>query len=77
MRQKDLHPYKGRMLSLSKISQLTGVGYGTLNARINRDGLSLEEAIEKPVVSRNSSPTNEWKQLSNKPRDSNLKYIGG
>lgn len=45
-RNNDLHLFKGELLSLSRISAMTGIPQPTLWSRLNRMKLTIEEAVE-------------------------------
>lgn len=52
---KDKHmkyKYKGIEMSISEISKETGIEYPILYARIKKEGMSVEEAINKPIKRR-------------------------
>lgn len=44
-RNNDIHQYQGQGRSLSEISKLTGIPQPTLWSRLNRMGLSIEDAV--------------------------------
>lgn len=54
-----LYDYKGEKYTLRELSELTGIKYFTLQNRVRRDGLSIEEAIEKPIRKRRKVNRNE------------------
>jgi hypothetical protein len=48
-RNNVFYEYGQEQLTLSEISRRTGISYTTLYKRINRDGLSISQAITKPI----------------------------
>lgn len=50
--KKGKHLYNGEYLNLTYISKLVGIEYEVLRSRLRR-GLSLDEAIKKPIRKRN------------------------
>jgi len=69
-RKGETHPYKNKMLTMKQISELprakrAGLSYPTLNSRINRSKLTVEEALSKPIgTSKKSKPSPEWHKYS-------------
>jgi hypothetical protein len=57
--------YNGK--SLGEWSDETGIKYWTLHARINRMGMTIEEAIETPINHSifNGKTLNEWSEITN------------
>lgn len=43
------YEWRGEMLMLSEISELTGVPHDLLRQRVRRDGMTIERAVEKPI----------------------------
>lgn len=52
--------YDGRTLSLQGWSDLTGIPYGTLKARVGRLGYTPEQALTKPVKSGSLAPGKQY-----------------
>lgn len=52
--------YKGKMYSLKELSKLTNIKYNTLLSRIH-EGMSIKEAIEKPLYAKQSKKRYEYK----------------
>lgn len=50
-RNNHIVDYGGEKITVSQLSKISGVSYNTLLSRINRDGMSAEEAAVTPVVS--------------------------
>lgn len=43
------HLYKGQMLTLRQLADLSGLKYGTLHTRIDALGMPLEQAVDTPL----------------------------
>ena len=51
-RSNRIITFNGESLTLAEWAERTGVCVGTLHSRLNRDGLSIEDALTKPINGR-------------------------
>lgn len=70
--QSKLYTYKGKTMTLPEWSEYYGINIRTLNNRINKYGMSIEEALTKPIKKKHYYTYNnethslpEWAKLYN------------
>lgn len=72
-RKNRKHEFNGQLLTIPQIARINGIAVATLESRIRRDGLSIEDAIAK-VPKRHfieyggqTKRLNEWSEILNVP----------
>jgi hypothetical protein len=68
------YEFNGQKLTLPQISRLVGIPLGTLDSRIKREGLTLEEAIGRKFVWRHITYKGETKTLGEWAKIYNMNY---
>lgn len=73
-----LYEHEGKSYLLMDLAEEKGISYRTLDARIRRQGMSVEEALAKPTENRGREPTVEVNGVmvskSQAARDAGMSY---